>query len=52
MVNAIGQFKLEVDASGYACGGVLYQTQDGKWRTIAFRSSVMNQAERNYGVED
>ena len=29
--HPIGKFSLEVDASGYALGGVLSQLQDDKW---------------------
>lgn len=52
MVQPDGQYKVEVDASGYACGGVLYQKQDEFWKTIAFYSSAMSPAEQNYGIED
>src|ERR1700760_501300 len=47
-----GKFKVETDASGFACGGVLYQWQDDRWATLAFRSNTMSPAERNYGTED
>jgi len=47
-----GKYKTEIDASGFACGGVLMQQQNKFWRTITFRSSTMNEAERNYGIED
>ena len=30
-----GKFRLEVDASGYALGGVLSQLQDDKWHSVA-----------------
>ena len=33
-----GKFRVEVDASGYALGGVLSQQQEGKWKIIAFIS--------------
>jgi hypothetical protein len=52
MVQVNGRFKIEVDSSGYANGGVLYQWQNDKWVTIAFRSTVLGPAERNYGIED
>jgi len=45
MAKDDGKFKIEIDASGYACGGVLMQYQDKHWRTIAFRSSTMNETE-------
>jgi hypothetical protein len=52
MVIARGKFRIEVDSSGFANGGVLLQWQKGEWRTIAFRSGVLLAAERNYSVED
>ena len=43
--------KIEVDASGYATGGVLLQKlEDGLWHPIAFRSASMQPAERNYQI--
>ena len=45
--------QVEVDASGYATGGVLSQKQDdGKWHPIAFLSQSMTEAERNYEIYD
>jgi hypothetical protein len=52
MVQVNGRFKIEVDSSGYANGRVLYQWQNDKWVTIAFQSTVLGPAERNYGIED
>jgi hypothetical protein len=52
MVQTVGRYKMEVDSSDFACGGVLFQHQDEHWRTIAFRSNVMTSPERNYGIED
>jgi len=52
MATDDGKYKTEIDASGFACGGVLMQQQNKFWRTIAFRSSTMNEAERNYGIKD
>jgi hypothetical protein len=44
---------LEVDASGYATGGVLLQKlEDDLWHPIAFRSQSMVEAERNYEIYD
>ena len=41
--------RLEVDASGYATGGVLLQKlEDELWHPVAFRSASMQPAERNY----
>jgi len=31
-----GKFRIEVDASGHAIGGVLSQKQEGKWKPVAF----------------
>ena len=46
----IGKFHLEVDASGYALGGVLSQSQDDKWCSVAFISCTMTDAELNYDI--
>ena len=44
---------IEVDASGYAAGGALLQKQDdGLWHPVAFRSTSMQAAERNYEIYD
>ena len=48
----IGKFRLEVDTSGYALGGVLSQLQDDKWCSIAFISCTMMDAELNYDIYD
>ena len=40
------QFKVEVDASGYAIGGVLMQRDErGKRHPVAYFSSTLNEAE-------
>lgn len=45
--------RIEVDASGFATGGViLQQCEDGLWHPLAFRSHMMNEAERNYQIYD
>ena len=36
-----GKFRIEIDASGYAIGGVLSQEQEEKWKPIAFLSRTM-----------
>jgi hypothetical protein len=47
------QFKLEVDASGYAIGAVLMQRQeDGKRHPVGFYSATLNDAEQNYDIYD
>jgi hypothetical protein len=50
--NLTDQFRVEVDASGYALGGVLSQKQNGKWKPIAFISRTMSPAEVNYEIYD
>ena len=45
------QFEVEVDASGYAIGGVLMQrNKKGKRHPVAYFSSTLNEAERNYNI--
>ena len=45
------QFEVEVDASGFALGAVLLQKKvDGKKHPIAYYSSMLNAAERNYDI--
>jgi hypothetical protein len=45
------QFKLEVDASGFAFGAVLIQRgKDGKKHPIAFYLATATKAERNYDI--
>jgi hypothetical protein len=47
------QFKIEVDASGFALGAVLMQRgQDGKRHPIAYFSTTLTEAERNYDIYD
>lgn len=44
---------VETDASGFAVGAVLFQTDDrGTSRPVAFTSRKMNPAERNYPVHE
>jgi hypothetical protein len=48
-----GTFRIEVDTSGFALGGVLLQHHpNGKWHPIAFISQVMSPAELNYDIYD
>jgi hypothetical protein len=48
-----GTFRIKVDSSGFALGGVLSQHHpDGKWHPIAFISRVMSPAELNYDIYD
>jgi hypothetical protein len=45
--------RVEVDASGYATGGILSQKYpDGLWHPIAYRSSSMSKEEHNYEIYD
>jgi hypothetical protein len=45
--------RLEVDASGYATGGVISQEGDGGlWHPVAFRSESLTEAECNYQTWD
>jgi hypothetical protein len=51
--NLTKPFKLEVDASGFALGAVLTQRgDDGKKHPIAFYSTTLTEAERNYDIWD
>ena len=44
-------FKVEVDASGFALGGVLLQRQeDSKKHPIGYYSATLNEAQRNYDI--
>ena len=47
------QFKLEVDASLFAIGAVLFQRDEEGWRRpISYFSQALNPAERNYDIWD
>ena len=41
-------FELHIDASGTGLGAVLYQTQEGKKRVIAYASRTLSQSEARY----
>ena len=41
---------METDTSEYAIRGVLFQEQDGKWKSITFLSRIMQLAKRNYEI--
>jgi RNase H-like domain found in reverse transcriptase len=46
-------FTLEVDASQYAMGAILYQEDDeGKLRPVGYHSHTLNPAERGYDVHN
>jgi len=44
------KFRVEMDASEHAIGGVLSQEQEGKWKPIVFLSRTIQPAERNYEI--
>ena len=46
------KFRVEVDASEHAIGGVLSQKQEDKWKPVAFLLRTMLSAERNYEIYD
>ena len=45
-----GKFRVKMDASGHAIGGVLFQEQKGKWKLIVFLLRIMQPVERNYKI--
>jgi RNase H-like domain found in reverse transcriptase len=46
-------FILEVDASQYATGAILYQQDpDEHWRPVGYYSKSFNEAERGYDIHD
>ena len=47
-----GKFRVEVNVSGHAIGGVLSQEQEDKQKPVAFLSRTMSSAERNYKIYD
>src|SRR5712672_2616629 len=47
------QFHLDIDASNYAIGGILYQLDDdGIWYDVGYYSKSLVAAERNYDIWD
>src|SRR6201990_193298 len=47
------QFELEVDASLFAVGAVLFQRdEEGRRRPVSYYSAALNSAERNYDIWD
>ena len=51
--NFTKQFELEVDASLFAVGAVLFQRdEEGRQRPILYFSQALNPAERNYDIWD
>ena len=48
-----GKWRMEVDASNYAMGGVLSQQQDNRtWRPVNFISKSFTPAQMNYATYD
>ena len=47
-----GKFRVEMNASEHAIGGVLSQEQEGKWKPIAFLLRTMQPVEQNYEIYD
>jgi len=47
------EFRVEVDASNFATGGVLsVKCNDDLWRPVAFISKALNEMERNYEIHN
>jgi len=47
------KMRIEVDASDYAIGGVLYmEYNNGRWRLVVFLSKSLNEIEKNYEIYD
>jgi len=47
------EMRVEANASDYAIGGVLStKREDGKWRSVAFISKLLNAIEWNYEIHD
>jgi len=44
------KFRIETDTSEHAIERVLFQEQDGKWRSIALLSRIIQLVERNYKI--
>ena len=47
-----GRYRVEADSSNFATEGILLQEQEGKWKVIAYQSSSLSPAERNYEIYD
>jgi len=47
------EFRVEVNASNFAIGGVLsIKCKDNKWRPVAYISKSLNEIEQNYEIHD
>jgi hypothetical protein len=51
-INEGGEFLLDFDASGVGIVAVLQQVQDKRERVIAYASRALDQAERNYCMNE
>jgi len=47
-----GMFRLESDTSVEACGGALYQEQDGQWKLLGYHSKRLPEEVRRYGITE
>jgi hypothetical protein len=45
-------YRLEVDASDFAIGGILSQKINNKWHPVAYMSKALSETERNYEIYD
>ena len=52
MPNKMGRFYLYSDTSKFATGSVLYQTQNGKPKLIAYMSKRLPEAVRSYSLTE
>ena len=43
-------FGMEVDASDYAIGGILFQKVDDKWCPVAYMSQALSETEQKYEI--
>jgi len=51
--NLDKKMRIEVDTSDYTMGGILsMECEDGRWRSVAFLSKLLNETERNYEIHD
>jgi len=51
--NLDKEFRVEVDASNFAMGGVLsIKCKDNKWKSVAYISKLLNETEKNYKIYD
>jgi len=47
------EFRVEIDASNFATGGVLsIKCEDNKWRPVAYISKSLNETKQNYEIHN